>query len=122
GLTSPAVAERVRRLEEAGVISGYHAHVDLAKLNLPISAIVRLKDRTRGGSTGVVRQLPEVLEAHRVTGEDYLIMRVAVRSVERLQSLIDRLAHSGATETALILSTQVEPRVIRAPAAAAAAS
>ncbi len=122
GLTSPAVAERVRRLEEAGGITGSHAHLDLAKLNLPISAMVRLKDRTRGGSTAVVRQLAEVLEAFRVTGEDYLVMRVAVRSVERLQSLIDRLAHSGETETALILSTPVDHRVIRPPDGGGAAA
>jgi Lrp/AsnC family leucine-responsive transcriptional regulator len=122
GLTSPAVAERVRRLEEAGIITGYHAHLDLAKLNLPISALVRVKDRTRGSSTGLARQLPEVLEAFRVTGEDYLVMRVAVRSVERLQSLIDRLAHSGETETSLILSTPVEHRVIRQPDGSAAAA
>ena len=117
GLTSPAVAERVKRLEEAGVISGYHAEVDLAKLGLPITAFVRLRDRQRGGSTSLARQLPEVLEAHRVTGEDYLILRVAVRSVEELQTLIDRLAQSGETTTALILSSPVTHRVIRRPEA-----
>src|SRR5258708_7936156 len=84
GLTSPAVAERMRRLEEGGVIAGYHAQVDLAKLGEPISAFVRLRDRQHGASTSLVRQIPQVLEAHRVTGEDYLILRVAVRSVEDL--------------------------------------
>src|SRR6266545_2411810 len=69
GLTPPAVAERIRRLEEAGVIAGYHAQLNVEKLGLPLTAIIRLAPRGRASSEvdRVVTTLPEVLEAHHVT-------------------------------------------------------
>src|SRR2546423_12830984 len=86
-LSPPAVAERVRRLELAGVITGYRAVVDLARLGLSMQAMVRVVANGKScelmGSQ--LEAMPEVLEATRVTGTDSHVMRVAVRSVEHLE-------------------------------------
>src|SRR3712207_257905 len=80
GLTPPAVAERVKRLEEAGIITGYRAELDLSKLGLFLTVIIRLAPRGRpSGELGArLAVLPEVLECHHVTGEDCFVMKVAV--------------------------------------------
>jgi len=103
-LTPPAVAERVRRLEEAGVIRGFRADLDPARLGLPITAFVRM----RAANETTCRELgehavdfEEILECHRVTGEDSYIAKVAVRSVAHLEDLIDRLMKRVLTAPAL---------------------
>lgn len=127
-LTPPAVAERVRRLEEAGIITGYRAEVDRERLGLPVTAFIRI---TATGSAcarlGVeIKDFPEVLECHRVTGEEAYIAKVAVRAVEHLEHLIDRLMAYGETITSIVLSAPVTHRVVEAaasePRAAEAAS
>lgn len=118
-LTPPAVAERVRRLEEAGVIRGFRADLDPARLGLPITAFVRM----RAANETTCRELgehavdfEEILECHRVTGEDSYIAKVAVRSVAHLEDLIDRLMPYAETITSLVLSAPVTSRVLTAPA------
>lgn len=114
GLSSPAVAERVRKLEDAGIIKGYHAEVDTAKVGYPITAIIRAQaqgDRCSRISTEV-RDIPEVLECYRVTGSDCLIMKVMVSSVEHLEALIDRLSIHGPLTTSIVLSTTFTKRAI----------
>jgi Lrp/AsnC family transcriptional regulator, leucine-responsive regulatory protein len=115
GLTAPAVAERVRRLEDSGVVTGYHAHVDLAKVGLPITAHVRI--RCHAGYTcaqvaELSREFPEVLESSRVTGEDSCVLKIAARSVEHLQTFIDQMLMYGETTTSIVLSAPVTRRVI----------
>jgi Lrp/AsnC family leucine-responsive transcriptional regulator len=114
GLTPPAVAERVRRLEEAGVITGYRAQLDVAKLGLPLSAIIRLAPRARDAREvgRLVRSLPEVLECHHVTGEDCYVLRVAFPSMGHLESLLEQLLRCGVTTTSMVLSTPVANRVV----------
>ena len=115
GLTAPAVAERVRRLEEAGVITGYHAHVDPAKVGLPIIASIRIRNNpsyTCAQITEIARKLPEVLDANRVTGEDSCVLKIAVPSVNHLQAFIDQMLSYGETTTSLILSPPMGHRVI----------
>jgi Lrp/AsnC family leucine-responsive transcriptional regulator len=119
-LTPPAVADRVRRLEEAGIITGYRAHLDLAKIGLPITAFVRM--RAAGDLNCLelgnrMTDIPEVLECHRVTGDDSYIAKVAVRSVEHLQGLIDTLMPYAETITSVVLSAPVTHRVVEPPAA-----
>ena len=114
GLSSPAVAERVRKLEDAGIIKGYHAEVDTAKVGYPITAIMRMQtqgERCTRISAGV-RDIPEVLECYRLTGSDSLVMKVMVSSVEHLEALIDRLSLHGQLTTSIVLSSVVSKRTI----------
>ena len=101
GLTTPAVIERVRKLEDAGVISGYRAEIDLSRIGFPITAFIRMSITGIDYSQiiEVARESSEVLECHRGTGGDSFIMKVAVRSVEHLQEVIDRLTPYGITTT-----------------------
>jgi Lrp/AsnC family leucine-responsive transcriptional regulator len=118
GLSTPAVAERVRNLEAAGIISGYRAELDLKKLGLPILAMIRISavGDVLPRITAVVRAMPEVLECHRGTGADSFTMKVAVSSVSHLETLIDRLTPFGPTSTSIVLSSPVEKRLIERPA------
>ena len=114
GLTTPAVIERVRKLEDAGVITGYRAEIDASKVGLPITAFIRMSISGVDYShiIEVAQQSDEVLECHRGTGGDSFIMKVAVASVEHLQQIIDRLTPYGITTTAIVLSSPVKRRVI----------
>src|SRR6266571_671861 len=126
GLTPPAVAERLRRMEESGIIRGYRVELDLEKVGLPLTALVRVTHRgVNCLELGrIVAEYPEVLECHRITGAESYSMTVALRSVEHLQELIDRLMPFGETVTSIVLSSPVTHRVIdpavTAPSAAAA--
>jgi Lrp/AsnC family transcriptional regulator, leucine-responsive regulatory protein len=112
GLSVPAVTERVRKMEEAGIITGYRAEVDLAKVGLTINAFIRMSvvGDVFTRITSAVKGMPEVLECHRGTGADSFIMKVAVSSVAHLESLIDRLTPYGTTSTSIVLSSPVPKR------------
>ena len=114
GLTTPAVIERVRKLEDAGVITGYRAEIDPAKVGLPIIAFVRMSITGVDYShiIEVAEQSKEVLECHRGTGGDSFIIKVAVSSVEHLQQVIDKLTPYGITTTAIVLSSPVKRRAV----------
>ncbi len=121
GLTLPAAAERVRKMEDAGIISGFRAEVNPAKIGLPIAAFIRI---SVVGDVFVriakaVRDMPEVLECHRGTGADSFTLKVAVESVQHLERLIDKLTPFGTTSTSIVLSTLVKHRSFmrRAPSA-----
>jgi Lrp/AsnC family transcriptional regulator, leucine-responsive regulatory protein len=104
----------VRKLEDAGIIKGYHAEIDTAKVGYPITAIMRMQtqgERCTRISAGV-RDIPEVLECYRLTGSDSLVMKVMVSSVEHLEALIDRLSLHGQLTTSIVLSTVVSKRTI----------
>lgn len=113
-LTTPAVIERIRKLEDAGIIAGYRAEIDASKIGLPVTAFIRMSitgvDYSR--IIEVARDSPEVLECHRGTGGDSFIIKVAVASVERLQAIIDKLTPYGITTTSIVLSSPVKRRVI----------
>jgi Lrp/AsnC family leucine-responsive transcriptional regulator len=114
GLTPPAVADRVRRMEEAGIIRGYRLDVDTARVGLPLTAVIRVTHRgVNCLELGrIVSEYPEVLECHRITGAESYSMKVALRSVEHLQELIDRLMPYGETVTSIVLSSPVTHRSI----------
>lgn len=113
GLSAPSVAERVRRMEEAGVIEGYAASISPEALGLPLAAWLRI--RPVPGKlqrvAEVVRSLPDIVECDRVTGEDCYIARAHVRSVGDLERLIDRIAPYATTNTSIIQSSPVERRL-----------
>ena len=109
GLSTPAVIERVRRLEEHHVIMGYRAVVDPAKVGLPVRAFVKV---TVAGDklqkfAALVRELPEVLECHRVTGAESFMVQIAVRDVRHMEALIDSMMPYVATNTSMILASPV---------------
>lgn len=116
GLTTPAVIERVKKLEDAGIITGYRAEIDTAKVGLPITAFIRMSISGVDYShiVEVAKSSEEVLECHRGTGGDSFIMKVAVSSVEHLQNLIDKLTPYGITTTSIVLSSPVKKRIIEA--------
>jgi Lrp/AsnC family leucine-responsive transcriptional regulator len=106
-LSPPAVAERVRRLEETGVITGYHAHVDLAKTGRAVLALIRMSCY---GPTCVLRDdkvptWPEVLEISRVTGDTCCVLKVAASSIDAFEEVIDRLGAHGTPSSTMVLST-----------------
>ncbi len=115
GLSSPAVAERVRRMEDAGIITGYRAEVNTAKIGYPITAIIRISNSPGERCTrfsASAQEIPEVLECYRVTGSDSLIMKVMASSVVHLESLIDRLSEYGQLTTSIVLSTPVSRKIV----------
>ncbi len=118
GLSAPAVAERVRRMEEAGIITGYTACINPARVGLPLMAIIRLRGALPDCATMARRlerggdRFPEVVECHRITGEDSYIMKVVVATVAHLEGFLDRLAVYGATTTSIVLSSPVPGRII----------
>ncbi|HLH62799.1 MAG TPA: Lrp/AsnC family transcriptional regulator [Ktedonobacteraceae bacterium] len=115
GLSSPAVAERIHRMQDAGIISGYHAQVNVAKIGFPVTAIIRMGSAPGERCTRSVpylQEMPEVLECYRVTGSDSLIMRIMASSVEHLETLIDRLSAHGPLTTSIVLSTPLARRII----------
>ena len=107
GLTAPAVAERIRNLEAAGVIDGYRADVNAQLLGYGITAIIRLAVPTGGQCPTLLSSLakhPEVLEAFRVTGEDSAVIKAVVSSSDHLEDLIDRLTTLGKPTTSIATS------------------
>lgn len=113
GLSTPAVTERVRRLEEGGIIRAYRAEAGPQKLGYTLSTFVRVE--VSGSQLAklveVLKSTPEVLEAFRTTGEACYLARIAVRDVEHLQTVVDRLAFYGNTNTSLIVSVPVVQRL-----------
>ena len=118
GLSAPAVTERVRRLEEAGVIRGYRLEIDPAALGLPLAAYVRI--RPDPGQlpkvADLARQLPEVVECHRITGEDCFILKVHFPAMDQLDRILDRFLAYGNTTTSIIQSSPVPLRSLPLPA------
>jgi Lrp/AsnC family leucine-responsive transcriptional regulator len=114
GLTTPAVIERVRRLEEAKIITGYRAEINPAKIGLPILAFIRMSITGVDYSKiiEVAEKSNEVLECHRGTGGDSFILKVAISNVEHLQNLIDKFTPYGITTTSIVLSSPVTRRII----------
>jgi Lrp/AsnC family leucine-responsive transcriptional regulator len=112
GMSAPAVAERVQRLERAGVIAGYHAQIDPAKLGFPVAAIVRI--RPAPGQLRripeVARETPEVVECYRITGEDCFLIKLYLRAIDELEELLDRFTPYGLTTTSIIHSAPVARR------------
>ncbi|MEE1820418.1 Lrp/AsnC family transcriptional regulator [Streptomyces sp. NPDC090082] len=111
-LSASATKERVRRLEESGVITGYRAEVDLERIGYAVLAVVRLK--YPGTRHEPLRRLlgerPEILECLRTTGDDCYVLKVATTSMAHLEEIVDLLAEFGSTTTHLVLSRPLPAR------------
>jgi Lrp/AsnC family leucine-responsive transcriptional regulator len=117
GLTAPAVTERVRKLEELGVIKGFRAVVDYEALGFPLLCIIRLNSpRGAQGLDDVIRSLPEVIEANRVTGSESHVIRARLSSTTHLEQMLDELWEHGESVTNIVTSSPVprRPMLLRA--------
>ncbi|HUZ68250.1 MAG TPA: Lrp/AsnC family transcriptional regulator [Candidatus Saccharimonadales bacterium] len=119
-LSPPAVSERVARLEEAGIITGYRAVIDPRALGYQLTAIVRV--RPAPGQLHripeLALQIPEIGECHRITGEDCFYLKLHLRSIEELTSLLDRFLAFGETTTSIINASPILHREPPVPDAA----
>jgi Lrp/AsnC family leucine-responsive transcriptional regulator len=112
GLSSPAVAERLQRLEREQVITGYRAQLNPRALGYALTAVIRVRPSPRRlHDVGeVAKATPEVVECRRITGEDCYVMTAHVRDVEHLEEVIDRFAAHGQTTTSIVQSSPVPLR------------
>jgi len=111
GLTAPAVAERIRKLEESGVIKGYRAVVDYEAVGFPLLGIIRLKAPMRAdGIDEKIAAIPNVIEASRVTGSESHVLRARLRSTRDLEALLHDVWEQGDTTTNIVTSSPVPRR------------
>lgn len=117
GMSAPAVTERVQRLEKTGVVTGFRMDVDPAALGMPVTALLRI--RPGPGQlpkvTEAARNTPQVVECHRVTGEDCLHLKIHAPSIEGLEEIIDGFLLYGQTTTSIVVATPVPQRPLPLP-------
>jgi Lrp/AsnC family leucine-responsive transcriptional regulator len=115
-MSAPAVRERLQRLEEAGIV-GWRIALDARALGFPVCAFVRV--RPAPGQLSKVAELaqrmPQVVECHRVTGEDCFVMKVHIEAIDQLDRVLDQFLAHGQTTTSLVQSTPVPPRLLPLP-------
>lgn len=113
GLSAPSVTERIRRLEEAGVIEGYTVRINPAAVGLPVGAYLRIRPMPGELSrvADLLATLPEVIACDRVTGEDCFVAKALVPTIADLEALIDGLLPYASTNTSIIVSTTVAQRM-----------
>jgi Lrp/AsnC family leucine-responsive transcriptional regulator len=111
-LSAPSVAERLQRLRASGVIAGFRADVEPAALGYPIAAFVRIRPTTTQLQKipELARDVPEVVECHRVTGEDCFVLKLHLRSMDELEAILDRFIVFGQTTTSIIHSSPIAGR------------
>lgn len=106
GLSAPSVAERVRRMEEAGIIEGYHARVNLDKVGLPVTVYIEIT--SSDGRTDLIQKFavshPAVSECYCITGERDILIRASFGSIKELDQLVQQLARYGKVSTAAVMA------------------
>jgi len=116
-MSAPAVTERVRRMEEAGIILGYRLEVNPVPLGLPIAVFIRI--RPNPGQlprvAELAEQIPEVVECYRITGEDCFILKAHIPAMDQLDRILDRFLLYGSTTTSIVQSSPVPLRVLPLP-------
>lgn len=119
GMSAPAVTERVQRLETAGVIVGYRMDIDPAALGMPVTALVRI--RPGPGQLPKIaqaaQQTAQVVECHRITGEDCFLLKIHAPSIGELEEILDRFLLFGQTTSSIVVSTPVPARPLPLPTA-----
>ncbi|URK88246.1 Lrp/AsnC family transcriptional regulator [Rhizobium sp. RCAM05350] len=116
GLSQPATSERVKRLEEKGIISGYGARIDAAVIGLGMIAVIRLRtthDHIRA-CLKLFSEMPHVMEVLRLTGEDCFLVKVLVPTPGELETIVDTIARYGAVTTSLVLRSEPPKAIGRA--------
>ncbi len=117
GLSSPAVAERLKRLETEKVITGYRVEIDPRKVGYSLGVVIRIRPAPRqlAEVAALARSTPEVIECHRVTGDDCYVMTAYVLDVEHLEAIIDAFAAYGQTTSSIMQSSPVPRRSAALP-------
>jgi Lrp/AsnC family leucine-responsive transcriptional regulator len=108
GLSQPAASERLKRLEERGIVQGYGARINAAALGLGMMAVIRLRT-THEHIRACLKQfseMPQVIEVLRLTGEDCFILKVLVPTPAELETIVDSIARYGAVTTSLVLRSE----------------
>lgn len=115
GLTSPAVAERVKKMEDMGIIKGYKAHVSYHKTGHQLKAVITLRAFMGRLKPFLekVKEFKEVINCYRITGNENIIMEVVLYDQTHLEEFIDKLITYGETKTHIILSNVVEHAPIK---------
>lgn len=117
GLSLPAVSERLKRLEEAGVVTGYRAEVNVAALGYGVLAMIAMTtpqaDKAR--LLALLRTLPEVTECLHVTGQDSYLLRIVARDIAHLEQLVGTINHYGETRTSIVMSAPIPLRPVAPP-------
>lgn len=112
GMSAPAVAERIQRMQRDRIIIGFRMEVDPTALGLPVAAYVRVRP-TAGQLpriAALAAELPEVTECHRITGEDCFLIKIHARAIEDLEQTLDRFLVHGQTISSIVVSSPVPPR------------
>ena len=114
GMSAPAVAERIQRMQRDKIIVGFRMEVDPAALGLPVAAYVRVRP-TAGQLpriAALAAELPQVTECHRITGEDCFLIKIHAHAIEDLEQTLDRFLVHGQTISSIVVSTPVPPRAL----------
>ncbi|WP_284155004.1 Lrp/AsnC family transcriptional regulator [Algicella marina] len=114
GLSAPSVADRVRRLEDVGIIAGYGAHIDPARLGYALTVLIRARPLPgeMANMVEAIRATPQIVTCERVSGEDCFVARAHVRDVAEMEAVIDRIIPFGATNSSIVQSSPVPDRLV----------
>lgn len=114
GLSAPSVADRVRRLEDLGIITGYGARIDPARLGYGLTILIRARPLPGEMNKMIqaIRETPQILACDRVSGEDCFVARAHVCDVAEMEAVIDRIVPFGATNSSIVQSSPVEERLL----------
>ncbi|MEM7333930.1 MAG: Lrp/AsnC family transcriptional regulator [Chloroflexota bacterium] len=115
GLSTPAVSERVRKLEENGIITGYRATLDMHKLGREITAFVSIRSTPDKNKKLIefIKNSPVVEEGHYITGQASYIVKIVVPKIKDMETFIGEISHFGATNTSVVMSTHVDKKIFR---------
>ncbi len=114
GLSAPSVADRVRRLEDVGIITGYGARIDPARLGYALTVLIRARPLPgeMKNMIDAIQDTPQIVACDRVSGEDCFVARAHVRDVAEMERVIDRIVPFGATNTSIVQSSPVKERLV----------
>ncbi|ABD54436.1 Lrp/AsnC family transcriptional regulator [Jannaschia sp. CCS1] len=115
GLSAPSVSDRVRRLEDVGIIASYGARIDPARLGYGLTVLIRARPLPGEMSKMIeaIQDTPQIVACDRVSGEDCFVARAHVRDVAEMEAVIDRIVPFGATNSSIVQSTPVEERLVQ---------
>ncbi|WP_299736501.1 Lrp/AsnC family transcriptional regulator [uncultured Roseobacter sp.] len=115
GLSAPSVADRVRRLEDVGIITGYGARIDPARLGYGLTILIRARPLPgeMGNMIEAIQETPQIVACDRVSGEDCFVARAHVRDVAEMEAVIDRIVPFGATNSSIVQSSPVQERLVQ---------